>query len=58
MGWVESLQKAIDFMEDHLLEEITIEEVAKVANVSKFHFQRTFSVLTDLSIGEYFGKDD
>jgi AraC family transcriptional regulator len=53
MGWVESLQKAIDFMEDHLLEEFTIEDVANVANVSKFHFQRTFSLLTDLSIGEY-----
>jgi AraC family transcriptional regulator len=53
MGWVESLQKAIDFMELHLLEEFTIEDVAKEANVSKFHFQRTFSLLTDLSIGEY-----
>jgi AraC family transcriptional regulator len=38
MGWVESLQKAIYFMEDHLLEEISIESIAKQANVSEFHF--------------------
>ncbi|GIN87182.1 AraC family transcriptional regulator [Heyndrickxia sporothermodurans] len=53
MAWVESLQKAINYMEAHLLEDITIESIAKQANVSVFHFQRTFSVLTDLTIGEY-----
>jgi AraC family transcriptional regulator len=53
MGWVESLQKAIDYMEDHLLHEISIEEIAKQAHVSEFHFQRTFTILTDISVGEY-----
>ncbi|WP_413303468.1 AraC family transcriptional regulator [Bacillus sp. 1P10SD] len=53
MGWVESLQRAIDFMEGHLLDEISIEEIAKQAHVSEFHFQRTFTILTDVSVGEY-----
>lgn len=53
MAWVESLQKAIDYMEEHLLENITIESIAKQANVSTFHFQRSFAILTDSSIGEY-----
>lgn len=53
MALIESLQRAIDFMEDHLLEPITIEEIAKEANISPFHFQRTFMILTDLSVGEY-----
>lgn len=53
MGWVESLQQAIDYMEEHLLEEISIEDIAKQANVSEFHFQRIFSVLTDITVGEY-----
>ncbi|PLR77056.1 AraC family transcriptional regulator [Bacillus sp. V3-13] len=53
MKWVESLQKAIDYMEEHLLESITIEGIAKQANVSPFHFQRTFTLLTDISVGEY-----
>jgi AraC family transcriptional regulator len=53
MGWVESLQKAIDYMEDHLLDELPIESIAKQANVSEFHFQRIFSVLTDITVGEY-----
>ncbi|MCM3693632.1 AraC family transcriptional regulator [Neobacillus niacini] len=53
MGWVESLQNAIDYMEKHLLDAITIEDIARQANVSEFHFQRIFSVLTDITVGEY-----
>ncbi len=53
MALVESLQQAIDYMEEHLLDHLTIEEIAKHANVSPFHFQRTFMILTDLSVGDY-----
>jgi AraC family transcriptional regulator len=53
MGWVESLQRAIDYMEDHLLNDLSIEEIAKQAHVSEFHFQRTFTILTEISVGEY-----
>lgn len=56
MGWAEGLQKAIDYMEEHLLDDISIEDIALEANASSFHFQRTFSVLTDMSIGEYLRK--
>ncbi|UHA73213.1 AraC family transcriptional regulator [Paenibacillus sp. 481] len=53
MALVESLQKAIDYMEAHLLRSITIEHIAKQANMSPSHFQRTFWILTDTSVGEY-----
>lgn len=53
MALVESLQKAIDFMEGHLLDDISIDEIAGQANISPFHFQRTFMILTDTSVGEY-----
>ncbi|MCO0597120.1 AraC family transcriptional regulator [Peribacillus butanolivorans] len=53
MGWVESIQKAINYMEEHLLEDLTIESISRQANASAFHFQRTFTILTDISVGEY-----
>lgn len=53
MTWVESLQRAIDYMEDHLLDDISIESIAHRANFSVFHFQRAFVILTDVSVGEY-----
>lgn len=53
MGWVESIQQAISYIEDHLLEDLSMEQIAKEANSSAFHFQRTFSILTDMSLGDY-----
>ncbi|MBM0067490.1 AraC family transcriptional regulator [Alkalicoccobacillus gibsonii] len=53
MAWVESIQRAIEYMEENMLEDITIESIAKQANVSPFHFQRTFSVLTECTVGDY-----
>ncbi|PSL40143.1 AraC family transcriptional regulator [Planomicrobium soli] len=56
MGWAESLQQAINFIEENLLEEVTIEDIAKQADSSVFHFQRAFSILTDMAVGEYLRK--
>ncbi|TQR21634.1 AraC family transcriptional regulator [Psychrobacillus vulpis] len=53
MGWVESIQRAIDYMETNLLENLSIDQIAKEAHASTFHFQRTFSILTDMSIADY-----
>ncbi|SES30385.1 AraC family transcriptional regulator [Psychrobacillus sp. OK032] len=53
MAWVESIQKAINFIEKHLLDDLTMEQIAKVTNSSVFHFQRTFAILTDMSIADY-----
>ncbi|MCA0986544.1 AraC family transcriptional regulator [Guptibacillus algicola] len=53
MTLIESMQKAIDFMEDHLLETITIKEIARAAHLSPFHFQRIFTILTGTTVAEY-----
>ncbi|WP_407407252.1 effector binding domain-containing protein [Peribacillus sp.] len=53
MGWVESIQKALDYIEEHLIDDLTIENISSQANASAFHFQRTFTILTDISVGEY-----
>lgn len=53
MAMVESIQQAIEYMEKNLTEDITIEDIARHANVSSFHFQRTFGLLTDTSVAEY-----
>lgn len=53
MSWIQSMQKAIDFMEQHLLENLSMDEVAKAAYTSPYHFQRIFSLLTDTTVAEY-----
>ncbi|TDQ40814.1 AraC family transcriptional regulator [Aureibacillus halotolerans] len=53
MTWVESLQQAIDYMEIHLRGKLDVTEVAKQANMSPFYFQRMFTLLTGMTMGEY-----
>lgn len=53
MNIIHSLQKALDYMEDHLLEPITYEDVAKHVYMSNYHFHRTFSMIVGLTANEY-----
>ena len=53
MEWIEALQVAIDFMEEHLLEQIEVEDVANAVYLSPFYFQKGFKLITSYTIGEY-----
>jgi AraC family transcriptional regulator len=53
MDWVTGMQKAIDYVEDNLSEELDYEKIAAKACVSSFHFQRIFSIMCNYSLGEY-----
>ncbi|NBI05568.1 AraC family transcriptional regulator [Senegalia massiliensis] len=53
MDFLQNLQKAIDYMEDNLLESITYEDVAKHIYMSSYHFHRTFSLVTGITSNEY-----
>lgn len=48
MGWIQGIQAAIDYVEEHITEKIDFEEAAKRAYSSSFHFQRVFHVLCGL----------
>ncbi len=49
----EQIQQTIDFIEDHLNEEMTIEGLAKMASLSVFYYQRLFSRLVKKPVAEY-----
>lgn len=53
MDWITGIQRAIDYVELHILESIDYEEVAKQAYSSSFHFQRIFSILCGFTLGDY-----
>lgn len=50
---MEALKKAIDYIEAHLLEPLTVEEVAREVYLSPFYFQKGFKLITGYTIGEY-----
>ena len=53
MEWISGIQRAIDYIESHLTDEIDYEAAAREAYSSSFHFQRVFSILCGFTLGEY-----
>ena len=53
MDWITSMQRAIEYIEDNITEEIDYSDIAKTAYISSFHFQRAFSILCNYTVGEY-----
>lgn len=53
MQWLEGLQQSIDYIEENILEKLDYEYLARYTNMSVFYYQRMFSVLVGISVGEY-----
>lgn len=53
MEWIAAMQQAITYMEEHLMEEINYEDVAKHVHTSSYEFHRAFSFLTGMTANSY-----
>lgn len=53
MEWLERMNRAIDYIETNLIENVELSEVARLACCSSYQFQRMFSFITDVTLSEY-----
>lgn len=53
MDWLERLNESINYIEDNLSAEIELNRAAQIACCSVFHFQRMFSYIAGIPLGEY-----
>lgn len=53
MEWTNAIQSAINFMEQHITENISAEDVANHVHISSFYFQKGFRMLCGFSVIEY-----
>ena len=53
MEWIERLNKTISYMAGHLTEEISYDELARMACCSTYHFQRMFAYIAGIPLSEY-----
>lgn len=53
MDWITGIQNAVNYIEDHLTEDLDYEDIARESFSSSFHFQRVFSILCGYTLGEY-----
>ena len=53
MDWVERMNSSVNYIEEHITEELDFSEIAKIACSSAYHFQRMFACMTGVSLSEY-----
>ena len=53
MNYQKQLQSVIDFIGQHLDEEISLEQLSRISCLSKFHFHRLFTAFMGLSLQQY-----
>ncbi|MHA6481735.1 AraC family transcriptional regulator [Paenibacillus sp. strain BS8-2] len=50
---LQQFNKLMDYIETHLTEEISGEDIAKIVGLSDYHFKRMFSYMAGMSLHEY-----
>lgn len=53
MEWIDRLNKAINYIEEHLTDKIDYEELGRIACCSSYHFQRMFTYMAGVPLSEY-----
>lgn len=53
MEWVYSIKKAIDYIEENLADDLSIENIAYHVSISPFYFQKGFSMLCGFTVMDY-----
>lgn len=53
MNWSESIKVAIDYIENNLTNDITINDISKKCYISPYYFQKGFAMLCGYSVSEY-----
>ncbi|NMO94246.1 AraC family transcriptional regulator [Paenibacillus lemnae] len=53
MDWLGDLNRALQYIEENLEEDIDLKEAARLAHCSDYHFSRIFSFLAGISLSEY-----
>ena len=53
MEWLKHMNDALEYMEDNLAADISIEQAARLACCSQYHFQRMFSYIIGVPLSEY-----
>lgn len=53
MEWITCLRSTIDYMEDHLMDDLCMEDIAQHVHVSSVYLQKGFQLITGYALSEY-----
>nr|WP_330372840.1 helix-turn-helix domain-containing protein [Lacrimispora celerecrescens] len=53
MEWIEGINRSMNYIEEHLTENIDYEQLGKIACCSVYHYQRMFAYMANVPLSEY-----
>lgn len=53
MDWMKRLNQSIDYIEQHLAEELDYEKIAEIADCPSYYFQQMFLYMSGITLREY-----
>lgn len=53
MEWMKVIGDSIQYIEDHITEDISLNDIAEYVNISTFYFQKGFAMLCGFTVTEY-----
>lgn len=56
VGYIELIQKTIDYIDENIQEEITVDTLVRIAGFSTYHYYRLFNSMIGLPVMEYVTK--
>lgn len=56
MEWIQRMNSAVNYIEEHILEEPDLDKLGRLAGCSAHHFQRIFTYIGGITLTEYIRK--
>lgn len=56
MEWIQKMNAAVNYIEEHILEEPDLDKLGRLAGCSAHHFQRIFTYIGGITLTEYIRK--
>lgn len=56
MNWIEQLNQSMEYIESNLDKTIDMHTISRIAGCSPYHYQRMFSLVAEITLGEYIRK--
>ena len=53
MEWMKVIGDSIQYIEDHISDELFVDDIAKHIGISSFYYQKGFSMLCGFTVTEY-----
>lgn len=53
MNWIEAISKALEYIENNITNDITVQDIADYLYISSFYFQKGFSIIFGYGVSEY-----